>query len=95
MGLAHMLSLPGTCPRSQPSVPRFHVDVLSFVDTPLADVPEPVGLTLAEAATSLAELAASPRFTGLSVTGINPDHLPDTAALPRFERALTQALTGG
>lgn len=73
-------------------VVHFDVDVLRFVDAPLADVPEPDGLSLDEAATTLATLVASPRFAGLSVTEINPDHLPDTTTLPRFTRALTEAL---
>ncbi|WP_422741608.1 arginase family protein [Micromonospora sp. WMMD754] len=76
-------------------VVHFDVDVLRFVDAPLADVPEPFGLSLAEAAATLAELVASPRFVGLSVTEINPDHLPDDEVLPRFVRALAGALTGG
>ncbi|MFI7218873.1 arginase family protein [Micromonospora maritima] len=76
-------------------VVHFDVDVLRFVDAPLADVPEPFGLGLAEAAATLAELVASPRFLGLSVTEINPDHLPDGEVLPRFVRALAGALTAG
>jgi arginase len=73
-------------------VVHFDVDVLAFVDAPLADVPEPFGLTLDEAATTLATLAASPRFAGMSVTEINPDHLPDAELLPRFARLLAGAL---
>ncbi|MEU7712843.1 arginase family protein [Micromonospora chalcea] len=76
-------------------VVHFDVDVLSFVDAPLADVPEPFGLSLGEAAATLAELVASPRFAGLSVTEINPHHLPDDEVLPRFVRALAGALTAG
>ncbi|WP_431944216.1 arginase family protein [Micromonospora marina] len=75
-------------------VVHFDVDVLSFVDAPLADVPEPFGLSLGEAAATLAELVASPRFAGLSVTEINPDHLPDDELLPRFAGVLAGALTG-
>lgn len=76
-------------------VVHFDVDVLRFVDAPLADVPEPFGLGLAEAAATLAELVASPRFAGLSVTEINPDHLPDGEVLPRFVRELVGALAAG
>jgi arginase len=71
---------------------HFDVDVLSFVEAPLADVPEPFGLTLAEASTTLSTLAASPSFVGLTVTEINPDHLPDQEILPRFTRMLAAAL---
>ncbi|MEV2241771.1 arginase family protein [Micromonospora sp. NPDC049891] len=74
-------------------VVHFDVDVLNFVDAPLADVPEPDGLTLDEASATLATLVASPRFAGLSVTEINPDHLPDTDLLPRFARILAGALS--
>jgi arginase len=66
--------------------------VLNFVEAPLADVPEPFGLTLAEASTTLSSLAASQSFVGLTVTEINPDHLPDQEILPRFTRMLTAAL---
>jgi arginase len=71
---------------------HFDVDVLRFVDAPLADVPEPFGLTLAETSTAISSLVASPRFAGMSVTEINPDHLPDGQILPRFTRMLAKAL---
>ncbi|MEU5553750.1 arginase family protein [Micromonospora sp. NPDC047793] len=76
-------------------VVHFDVDVLDFVETPLADVPEPTGLTLAEASTTLATLVRSPRFAGLAVTEINPDHLPDGAVLTRFVEVLADALGTG
>lgn len=80
--------------------PRFvvhcDVDVLSFVDTPLADVPdsggEPIGLTLDELATSLSVFTASPRFAGLVLTEINPDHAPDPSAVTRFVTRFAAAL---
>lgn len=72
-------------------VVHFDVDVLAVAESPLADVPEPVGLTLAEAMTGVAGLVASPRCAGVSVTEINPDHLPEPETLPRFVRALTAA----
>jgi arginase len=75
-------------------VVHFDVDVLRFVDTPLADVPEPRGLSLAEAAATLAALVASPKFAGLSITEINPDHFPDDEVLPRFTTAVAAALSG-
>ncbi|MGW0505178.1 arginase family protein [Micromonospora sp. NPDC003241] len=76
-------------------VVHFDVDVLDFVETPLADVPEPTGLTLAEASTTLATLVRSPRFAGLTVTEINPDHLPEDEVLTRFVEVLTDALGTG
>jgi arginase len=64
------------------------VDVLSYVDTPLADVPDsggdPIGLHLDELAASLAVFASSPRFGGLVLTEINPDHVPEPGVLSRF-----------
>jgi arginase len=69
------------------------VDVLAFVGAPLADVPEPFGLTLQELAVSLATFAASTRFAGLVVTEINPDHVPDDDILRHFIKILTTALT--
>jgi arginase len=73
---------------------HFDVDVLSFMEAPLADVPEPVGLTLAEASTTLSTFSASPSFAGLTVTEIHPDHLPDEETLPAFTRMLAVALAG-
>lgn len=73
---------------------HFDVDVLSFVEAPLADVPEPFGLTLAEASATLSTFSASPSFAGLTVTEINPDHLPDEETLSIFTRMLTGALAG-
>ena len=71
---------------------HFDVDVLSFVEAPLADVPEPFGLTLAEASVTLSTLSASPSFAGVTVTEINPDHLPDEETLATFTRMLAGAL---
>ncbi|HEX8631346.1 MAG TPA: arginase family protein [Catenuloplanes sp.] len=70
------------------------VDVLAFVGAPLADVPEPFGLTLEEVATTLATLVASPRFAGLALTEVNPDHVPDPGTLRDFVEILATALTG-
>jgi len=79
-----------------PFVVHCDVDVLSFVDTPLADVPDsggdPIGLRLDELATSLAVFAGSPYFAGFVLTEVNPDHAPDTDVLPRFLRAISAAL---
>jgi arginase len=59
----------------------------------LADVPEPAGLTLDEAAETLAVLVASPSFAGMTITEINPDHLPDPELLRDFCETLAAALT--
>ena len=72
---------------------HFDVDVLDFLDCPLADVPEEVGLTLDEAMVSLREFFGSPRCGGLVVTEINPDHGDSAgAAVARFTRELATAL---
>jgi arginase len=72
------------------------VDVLSFADTPLADVPDsggdPIGLRLDELAASLTVFAASPRFAGLVLTEINPDHAPDPGVLRHFLGVITKAI---
>jgi len=75
-------------------VVHFDVDVLKFVEAPLADVPEPFGLTVAEASATLSTLVASPQFGGMTITEINPDHLPDPTILPWFTRMLSSALAG-
>jgi arginase len=72
---------------------HFDVDVLTFVTAPLADVPEPAGLTLDEAAETLSVLVASPSFAGMTITEINPDHLPDLELLRDFCEKLAAALT--
>lgn len=71
---------------------HFDVDVLTFVTAPLADVPEPIGLSLDEAVETLAVLVASPSFAGMTITEINPDHLPDPELLHHFCETLAVAL---
>jgi hypothetical protein len=51
------------------------VDVIDFVDFPAADVMQPhQGLTFAETRMALQIFCASPKFAGLVITEINPDH---------------------
>ncbi|GAB7051782.1 arginase family protein [Catenuloplanes indicus] len=80
----------------RPFVLHLDVDVLSFVDVPLADVPDsggdPIGLTPAELTASLAVLTAGPRFAALVLTEINPDHAPDDSVLGDFLAAIAGAL---
>jgi arginase len=82
---------------SAPFVVHCDADVLSFNDMPLADVPdsggEPIGLRLDELAASLTVFAASPRFAGLVLTEINPDHAPDPGVLRHFLTVLATALS--
>jgi arginase len=81
---------------SAPFVLHCDADVLSFADTPLADVPDsggdPIGLRLDELVASLTVFASSPRFAGLVLTEINPDHAPDPGVLRHFLDVLATAL---
>jgi arginase len=76
--------------QGRPFLVHFDVDVLDFLDCPLADIPEDRGLLLADAMTCLGVFATSPLFGGLVVTELNPDHShPDDHAVDRFVEALT------
>jgi arginase len=79
-----------------PFLIHFDVDVLDFVDCPIADVPHyEHGLTLADAIASLRVLVASPQFAGLVITEINPDHADaEGVEIGRFVRALAEAIGG-
>ncbi|MEE3922119.1 hypothetical protein V2I01_38955 [Micromonospora sp. BRA006-A] len=57
-------------------------------------MPEPFGLGLGEAAATLAELVASPRFAGLSVTEINRIICRTTSCSPGSPGCWPGALTG-
>jgi arginase len=78
-----------------PFLVHFDVDVLDFLDCPLADQPEDRGLLLAEAVECLRVFAGSPRFGGLVVTEINPDHGDQAGvAVGRLADGIAQALAG-
>jgi arginase len=78
-----------------PFLVHFDVDVLDFLDCPLADQPEDRGLLLDEAMECLRVFADSPRFGGLVVTEINPDHGdPEGATIARLVRGIARALAG-
>ncbi len=56
------------------------VDVLSYVDFPIAEnVRRCDGLTLNQLSAALALIVAAPNWRGLTVTEVNPDHAPDEA----------------
>ncbi len=76
-------------------VVHFDVDVLDFVDFPIADnaYQRNQGLTLDDALTALRVFAAAPGFGGLVVTEVNPDHAPDPAVIADFVDGLAKALT--
>jgi arginase len=72
---------------------HFDVDVVDSADLPLANYPHHgKGLTLATAVTALRELCASPAFTGLVLTEVNPTHDPSGQLLSRYIDALVAAL---
>ena len=63
-------------------VVHFDVDVIDFVDFPVADVPQiKAGLTFREVMGCLAVFAASPGFGGLVITEFNPDHADEEGEL--------------
>jgi arginase len=63
-------------------VVHFDVDVIDFVDFPIADVPQHnAGLTFREAMESLKVFTASPSFAGLTITEFNPDHADEEGTL--------------
>jgi len=80
--------------QKRPFVIHFDVDVINFVDFPIADVPLfNKGLTFAETMESLAVFSASPLFAGLVITEINPDHMDEDGTNARtFVRELVKVL---
>jgi arginase len=78
-----------------PFIVHFDVDVLDFLDCPLADQPEDRGLPLREAIECLAVFAGSSTFGGLVVTEINPDHADaEGRAVQSLAQGLATAIAG-
>jgi arginase len=77
-------------------VVHFDVDVIDFVDFPVADVPQHnAGLTFSDAMASLGVFAASPSFGGLVITEFNPDHADEEGELAKvFVREVADVLAG-
>jgi arginase len=50
---------------------------------------------LAEVATCLDVFCASPKFAGLVVTEVNPDHDPDGLLIAELQDVVVRALQGG
>jgi arginase len=73
---------------------HFDVDVLSFVDFPIAEnTRRRNGLKLGQAAFVLKRLAALPQWRGLTITEVDPAHAPDeAAAFARLNEVLADAL---
>jgi arginase len=77
-------------------VVHFDVDVIDFVDFPVADVPQiNAGLTFREALACLGVFAASPKFAGLVLTEFNPDHTDEEGeAAAVLVRGVVNAVAG-
>jgi arginase len=82
--------------RARRFVVHFDVDVIDFTDLPIADVPQfSQGMFFREAMACLAVFASSPKFSGLTVTEFNPDHVDQDGALAvTFLEGLARALAG-
>jgi arginase len=78
-------------------VVHFDVDVIDFVDFPVADVPQHnAGLTFEEAIACLGVFASSPKFAGIAITEFNPDHADEAGDLAAaFVREVAAALGRG
>jgi arginase len=76
-------------------VVHFDVDAVDSADLPLANYPHHgKGLTFQAAMTVLRELCASPAFTALVLTEVNPTHDPTGELLGRYLDGITAALAG-
>jgi arginase len=73
---------------------HFDVDVLNFLDMPIADTTasRDVGLTLHQATCVLSVLVEDSRFTGLTITEVNPTHGEKDGSSTRALRAFVQKL---
>ena len=78
-------------------VVHFDVDVIDFVDFPVADVPQHnAGLRFDEAIACLEVFVSSPKFAGLTITEFNPDHADEAGDLAAaFVREVAAALGKG
>ena len=75
---------------------HFDVDVIDFLDFPIADVPQiNAGLTFQEAIACLRVFVVSPKFAGLVITEFNPDHADEEGVLvTTFVQSIVNALAG-
>ena len=73
---------------------HFDVDLVHFLDAPLAENTDREGVTLEVAATALRRLTADPRFRALTVTEFNPFHgAADGSTTRRLVEVLARALS--
>lgn len=73
---------------------HFDVDVIDFLDFPIADFPQPNAvLTFQEAMDCLEVFVGSPKCMGLTITELNPDHADEDGVLvATFVERLADAL---
>lgn len=83
--------------RAELFIVHFDVDVVCFVDFPVADVPQYHGsaLTLQEAIACLAIFVSSPKFCGLVITEFNPDRDPGGRLVDQFVGEVVKSLAVG
>lgn len=74
---------------------HFDVDVLNFLDTPIAETTasRDVGLTLHQAMRVLSMIVADSRFSGLTVTEVDPTHNLEDGSSVRMLRDFVQKLS--
>ena len=61
---------------------HFDVDVIDFLDFPIADFPQPNAVfTSQEAMACLEVFVSSPQCAGLTITEFNPDHADEDGVL--------------
>lgn len=80
--------------KARPFIIHFDVDVIDFVDFPIADVPQfNSGLTFEEAMACLSIFASSIHCAGLVITEFNPDHTDEHGVVTAtFVQGVVQAL---
>lgn len=79
---------------ASPLLVHFDVDAIDSTDLPLANYPHfNLGQSFDSAMTCLAAFCADPRFAGLVITEVNPDHDADGTLLSRLINGIVTALT--
>jgi len=75
---------------------HFDVDVIDFLDFPIADFPQPNAVfTFQEAMACLEVFVSSPKCAGLTITEFNPDHADENGVLAAtFVEGVVTALAG-
>jgi arginase len=81
--------------RAGPLLVHFDVDAIDSTDLPLANYPHfNLGQSFDSAMTCLATFCANPRFAGLAITEVNPDHDADGTLLTRLIDGIVTAMAG-